>query len=505
MKAPVSLLPLALALAQAPSGSSGGDGSPPELTLYAAASLRDALAELLAQELDGPELRISYGASGDLARQIEAGRGADLFFSAGELEMDRLEAAGRLEPGTRRAVLANQLVVVEPAERPTLFSAPFSAAQLVDGRLEGLSLAQPDFVPAGRYARDWLERQGLWSALAERIVPAADVRAALAAVESGALRAGIVYRTDAARSARVRVVHRVPIAECASITYSLALLAERPQPAAARDLWSRLQGPEALALYQRHGFLPLGPPAGAPRPSSPQPARPGAGTLEVLWVTLRVALGATALMSLPALALGWLLARRRFPGRSLLETLVALPLVLPPTAIGYLLLELFAHEGPLGPGTLGFDPGILFSARGAILASAVVALPLATRTARTAFEGVDPRLVTMARSLGLSPLQAFLRVTLPLGRRGLLAALLLGFSRALGEFGATVIVAGNIPGRTQTLALAIFTDIQLGDTRGALLLVAICVGVAFTTVFGVERLLARGSGPAGRGPGGAER
>jgi molybdate transport system permease protein len=220
----------------------------------------------------------------------------------------------------------------------------------------------------------------------------------------------------------------------------------------------------------------------------------GAPTIEVLLVTLRVAAGATALVALPALALGWWLARRDFAGKSVLETLVALPLVLPPTAVGYLLLALFARSGPLGSEALGFDPGILFSARGAVLASAVVALPLAARTARTAFEGVDPRLERMGRSLGLGPAAVLARITLPLARRGLLAALLLAFSRALGEFGATVIVAGNIPGRTQTLALAIFSDIQLGDTRGALRLVGLCVVLAFLSVFFVERLLRRPGG-----------
>jgi len=215
----------------------------------------------------------------------------------------------------------------------------------------------------------------------------------------------------------------------------------------------------------------------------------GGDTIDVLGVTLRVAAGSTALLALPALALGWLLARREFAGKSVLETVVALPLVLPPTAIGYMLLELFARRGPLGSESLGFDPGVLFTARGATLASAVVSLPLAVRTARMAFEGVDPRLERMAQSLGLSAAAVFARVTLPLARRGLLAALLLGFSRALGEFGATVIVAGNIPGRTQTLALAIFSDIQLGDTRGALRLVGLCVLFAFAGVFTVERLL----------------
>jgi len=222
----------------------------------------------------------------------------------------------------------------------------------------------------------------------------------------------------------------------------------------------------------------------------------GPSTIDVLLVTLRVAASAAALVALPAAAVGYLLARRDFPGRSVVETLVALPLVLPPTAIGYCLLELFARHGPLGEETLGFDPGVLFTARGAILASAVVAFPLTARTARVAFEGVDPRLVLMGRSLGFSRARAWTAITLPLARRGLFAALLLGFSRALGEFGATVIVAGNIPGRTQTLALAIFSDIQLGDTRHALLLVGLCVALAFATVFAVERLLARLPGGA---------
>jgi molybdate transport system permease protein len=214
-------------------------------------------------------------------------------------------------------------------------------------------------------------------------------------------------------------------------------------------------------------------------------------TLEVLAVTLRVAFGATLLVAPFALSTGWLLARRQFAGKSVLETLVALPLVLPPTAIGYLLLALFARSGWLGVERLGFDPGVLFTARGAVLASAVMAFPLAARTARLAFEGVDPRLEHMTRSLGRSRTDVFLAVTLPLAARGLLAALLLAFGRALGEFGATVIVAGNIPGRTQTLALAIFTEIQLGDERAALALVGLCVLLAFVLVASVERLQRR--------------
>lgn len=216
------------------------------------------------------------------------------------------------------------------------------------------------------------------------------------------------------------------------------------------------------------------------------------GTAAVLWTTLRVALVATLFVAPLGIALGFALARHAFRGKSLLETFVALPLVLPPTAIGYLLLALLSRGGPLGERSLGFDLDLLFTWRAAVLASALVALPLVARTARTAFEEVEPRLELMARTLGLSRARAFATVTVPLARRGLLAAVALGFGRALGEFGATVIVAGNIPGRTQTLALAIFSEIQLGDTRAALRLVAITVAIAFLLMWCVERLLARG-------------
>jgi molybdate transport system permease protein len=215
-------------------------------------------------------------------------------------------------------------------------------------------------------------------------------------------------------------------------------------------------------------------------------------TTVILWTTLRVALVATLLVAPAGIALGFALARRSFRGKSFLETLVALPLVLPPTAIGYLLLTLLARNGLLGANTLGVDLDLLFTWRAAVLASAVMALPLVARTARTAFEEVDPRLEKMGRTLGMSSSRVFLWVTMPLARRGLWAAIALGFGRALGEFGATVIVAGNIPGRTQTLALAIFSEIQLGNTDEALRLVAITVGIAFLLMWLIERLLRRG-------------
>lgn len=203
---------------------------------------------------------------------------------------------------------------------------------------------------------------------------------------------------------------------------------------------------------------------------------------EALWVSLRVAGQATALLALPAVALGWLLARRSFRGKSLVEAFVALPLVLPPTAIGFLLLRLFARNGPLP-----FDAGVLLTERGAVLAAAVMALPLASRTARVAIEGVPARLEQAGRTLGLTDLAVAWRITIPLAWRGILAALFLGFARALGEFGATILLAGNLEGETRTLALAIYTEIQRAD-GSAMPFVAVAALLALILVALVEHL-----------------
>jgi len=214
-----------------------------------------------------------------------------------------------------------------------------------------------------------------------------------------------------------------------------------------------------------------------------------ASVLGALWLTLRVAALATAMVMVPGCALAYALARARFPGKSLVSALVGLPLVLPPTAVGYLLLRALARDGLLGPRVLGFDPGILLTWKAAVLASTVMAVPLVVRTARVTFEGIDPRLESLARTLGRPLLTVFFVVTLPLAARGLMAAAILGFTRAVGEFGATVTVAGNIPGRTQTLASAIFAAQQTGDDARALVLLTVSLVIGFAAILSSEALV----------------
>jgi len=208
--------------------------------------------------------------------------------------------------------------------------------------------------------------------------------------------------------------------------------------------------------------------------------------------TLGVALLSTALILPAGVALGWLLARRRWPGKTVVETLVALPLVIPPVATGLVLLKLFGRRGPLGwLAQHVFGVEIVFTWKAVVLATAVMSFPLLVRSARVAFEEVPARLEGMARTLGAGPWDVFWSVTLPLARRGLLAGCVLAFARALGEFGATVMIAGMIPGETITLSLGIYQQVQLGHDDAALALLGVSVVLAFGAVAVSEWLLRR--------------
>ena len=210
--------------------------------------------------------------------------------------------------------------------------------------------------------------------------------------------------------------------------------------------------------------------------------------LSVILLTLQVATVSTLVVLLPATALGYVLARYEFPGKNALSALVGLPLVLPPTAVGFLLLRLFAVDGPLGRETLGFDLNILLTWKGAVIATATMSLPLVARTAKATFEGINPRLELMAHTLGYSRLATFFQYSLPMARRGLLGAVILGFTRAMGEFGATVTIAGNIPGRTQTIAAAIFSAQQVGAQARADFLMLVAIVLGFLAILSAELL-----------------
>ncbi|MGI9012653.1 MAG: molybdate ABC transporter permease subunit [Phycisphaerales bacterium] len=219
---------------------------------------------------------------------------------------------------------------------------------------------------------------------------------------------------------------------------------------------------------------------------------PGSFELEALWLSLKVATWCVVVSLVPGIWLGHVLARRTFPGKMLLDALIHVPLVIPPVVTGYLLLRLLGRGSGLGAwlhDTLGIN--IVFNWKAAVLASAVMAFPLLVRSVRLSIEAIDPHLDEAARTLGMSPARRFLRITLPLALPGVVAGALLAFARSLGEFGATITVAGNIPGQTQTLPLAIYQAMQQpGGESAATRLVIISIVLALLSVI-LSEVLAR--------------
>ena len=214
-----------------------------------------------------------------------------------------------------------------------------------------------------------------------------------------------------------------------------------------------------------------------------------ADTWQVTLFSIAVGLASTLVILPFGITLAWLFARKEWPLKSLFETIVLLPLVMPPVSTGLILLKIFGRRSPLGQWLyqMGFE--IVFNWKGVLIAMAVMSFPLLVRSVRISFAEVNPRLEQIAATLGASPLKIFFVITIPLAYKGIVAGALLAFSRALGEFGATILLAGNIPGRTQTLSLAIYNFVQLGKDADAYVLLAITVALAFSFVWVSEWLL----------------
>lgn len=213
--------------------------------------------------------------------------------------------------------------------------------------------------------------------------------------------------------------------------------------------------------------------------------------LEIAGFSALMATIAIALALPLAVGLGWLLARRAFPGRSLVETLCTLPLVMPPVATGLILLRLFGRRSPLGQALDAAGLEVIFTWKAVVIAMAVMSLPIMLLTTKAGFQQLNPRFEQMAASLGASPLGVFFRVTLPLARRSVMAAALLGFARALGEFGATIMIAGAIPGQTETLSVAIYRLTEIGREDAAVELMLLSIALAFVAMLASNHVLRR--------------
>jgi molybdate transport system permease protein len=212
-------------------------------------------------------------------------------------------------------------------------------------------------------------------------------------------------------------------------------------------------------------------------------------TWHITVFSLSVGLASTLLILPFGIAMAWLFARKEWPLKSVVETIVLLPLVMPPVSTGLILLKIFGRRSPVGQWLYDRGVEIVFNWKGVLIAMAVMSFPLLVRSVRTSFSEVNPRFEQIAATLGASSLRIFFVITIPLAYKGIIAGALLAFSRALGEFGATILLAGNIPGKTQTLSLAIYSFVQLGKDSAAYTLLGITVALAFLFVWCSEWLL----------------
>lgn len=231
-------------------------GRAADLTVFAAASLTDGLKEIAANysKASGTHVVFNFGASSTLARQIEEGAPADIFLSADEAQMNRLEKKRLLLPGTRKSRLSNSLVIVVATDSSLQIS---SATNLADAAFKRIALADPKAVPAGVYSKKYLQKLHLWAAVEPKVVPTENVRAALAAVESGNVEAGMVYKTDAAISKKVKVAYEIPRAEGPAISYPMAVIKDSRQPDAAKAFLGYLVTDAAGKIFERYGFIVL--------------------------------------------------------------------------------------------------------------------------------------------------------------------------------------------------------------------------------------------------------
>ncbi len=207
-----------------------------------------------------------------------------------------------------------------------------------------------------------------------------------------------------------------------------------------------------------------------------------------VYLSLKIAFYATLITAMIGIPLGWLLAKGRFFGSGFLSTIVMLPMVLPPTVLGYYLLILIGRQSMIGRWLQDtFQVNLVFTWQGAVLAAAIVSLPLMVRTVQASIETVDKNTEDVARTLGKTELDIFFRITLPLAWQGIMAGLVLAFARAMGEFGATLMVAGNIPGKTQTLSIAIYDAVQGGNYEQANFLVVLISGITIVSLLFINR------------------
>ena len=462
--------------------------TPEELLVLAASSLQDVLPVVARawHAAEGIPVRFSFDATSRLAPQILRGAPADVFISADEVWMRWLEERGGVDGASIRVVTTNRLVFVVP--RGTS-DPPGDPRSMAASDLTRIALAGEN-VPAGRYARAALESVGAWSAVEPRVIRGGSVRGALEWVARAEADGGIVYRTDALAEDRVNVAFAFEGEDYPAPSYPGAVTTRAEHREAAEAFLDFMNSEEAVALLAAAGFGPAGDgTATAQVPSSESDAMSGLDPWSAVRLSLIVAFAAVLFGLVPAVGMGWLLARRDFVGKSFVSMIVMAPLVVPPVVTGFLLLSVLGRESALGGLLAAVGLQIPFTLLGATLAALVVGFPLYVMAIRAVFDTVDRRFEEVSWTLGVPKAPTFRRISLPLALPGIAAGAVLAFARALGEFGATVVLAGNMEGETRTIALAVYSLLESPSGQGATwTLVIASVMLSLGALLGFERL-----------------
>ena len=460
------------------------------VTVFAAAGTTVAIQRIAEayEKQTGHHVVTNFASSSTLAKQIAAGADFDVYISANAQWMDFVSEKNLISPDTRTNLLTERLVLIAPKDAAAAIDVNLSISDILMQTDGQISVGDPTHVPVGMYTKEALEAMGSWQAVSERMIPAVSVRAAQLNVETGQCPLGIVYRAGAFQSGKVKILGTFDESLHSPIEFSVASAANSQNGRAFLEL---LKTPAADTLFTTAGFTTCLPQTVGLLPVDNSPASAyRINEWQAFVISLKVAAACTLVVAAPGIGLGYLLARKSFPGRAVVNSIVCIPMVIPPVVTGYLALLMLGRSSPLGSWlheTWGVS--IAFSWIGAVLVSAVMGFPLLVRSVKTAVEMIDQRYHHAANTLGASAVRTFFTITLPLAGPGILAGLILAFARSLGEFGATATFAGNIPGKTQTLSLAIYNFTQIpGAESSAMRLVGISILLSFGAMLGSEML-----------------
>ena len=477
---------LAFALAVPVRATPTAEAQDSALLVLAAASLADVLPQLaLAWErTGGAPVAFSFSATSRAATQAVRDPTADVIVSADLQWVEWLRERGAVLAGTALEIASNDLVAIVPAGA----SGITSAEQL--GGVTRIALAGEN-VPAGRYARSALEAHGVWAEVEPKVVRSGSVRGTLEWVARGEVSAGVVYRTDALQGSDVALAFVFDSDDHPHIGYWAAPLVDSDVPDVARAFVAFLASTEAADVFEAEGFQLSSESSDAEQARSGS-SLGGPGVGSAIRLSVIVALLATLVGLVPAIGLGWVLARWDFRGKSIVSALVLAPLVLPPVVTGFLLLSVLGTNTSFGGALASLGLPVPFTLLGAALAAFVVGMPLYVISIRGAFEVIDSKYEELSSTLGATPRRTFLRISLPLALPGIAAGAVLAFARALGEFGATVVLAGNVEGSTRTIALAVYTLLESPQGQEQVwILVGASVAVSLLALFGFEVLSRR--------------